>query len=156
MKLRDRRGFMFGMIGMVVSLTATAVLAQTTFPNDPVSGLLEPQPLVPRSLSLLPDPHQMTWARQSLNEMQTVRVGMTRTQLVSVFERAGGLYAIPTTAPLSGVYSYRKCPYFKVNVEFQPVRKPHKDKFGAIWTPEDAKDVITKISKPYLEQVYSD
>ncbi len=155
MELRSRRGFIFG-IAAVISLSAKALSAQTTFPNDPMSSLLEPQPLVPRSLSVQPDPQQTQWASQALTEMQTVRVGMTRAQMANVFERAGGLYLLPITAPLSGVYSYRKCPYFKVNVDFQPVRKAQKDKFGSVWTPEDPKDVITKISKPFLEQVYSD
>ncbi len=155
MELRSRRGFIFG-IAAVISLSAKALSAQTTFPNDPMSSLLEPQPLVPRSLSVQPDPQQTQWASQALTEMQTVSVGMTRAQMANVFERAGGLYLLPITAPLSGVYSYRKCPYFKVNVDFQPVRKAQKDKFGSVWTPEDPKDVITKISKPFLEQVYSD
>lgn len=155
MALSSRHGFLSG-ISALISLSAMACSAQTTFPNDPISSLLEPQPLMPRSLSVQPDPQQTRWAIQALTEMQTVHVGMTRAQLEYVFEPAGGVYLARATAPLIGVYSYRRCAYFKVNVEFQPVRKPQKDKFGSVWTPEDPKDVITKISKPFLEQVYSD
>lgn len=98
----------------------------------------------------------MAWAGRALMNMQTVRVGMTRDQMESTFGRAGGAYPSRGTAPLIGVYSYRECPYFKVDVEFQPVRKPQRDASGSVWTPEDPKDVITKISKPFLEQVYLD
>lgn len=98
----------------------------------------------------------MTWVAQALGQMQTVHVGLTRAQMASIFERAGGSYAARGTAPLLGVYSYRQCPYFKVNVEFQPVNKPQRDASGSVWTPEDPQDVITKISKPFVEQVYYD
>lgn len=96
------------------------------------------------------------WVSRALTQIQTVHVGMTRSQMDSVFGRAGGAYALPATAPLAGVYSYRECPYFKVQVEFQPVRKPVRNTSGDVSAPEDPGDVISKISKPYLEQVYSD
>lgn len=83
--------------------------------------------------------------------MQTMRVGMARTHMEVMFARAGGAYVTRATAPLLGVYSFRECLFFKVDVEFQPVRKPERDISGSIWTPEDPKDVITKISNPYLE-----
>lgn len=85
-----------------------------------------------------------------------MRVGMARTHMEVMFARAGGAYVTRATAPLLGVYSFRECPFFKVDVEFQPVRKPERDISGSIWTSEDPKDVITKISNPYLEQAYYD
>lgn len=151
-----RLGFVFGFAGVMVSLVGGASPAQADYLNDPLSGFLGSRPTVPRSLSVQPDPQQTLWAAQALAQMQTVHVGMTRAQLRNAFEPAGGAYPARGTAPLIGVYSYRKCPYFKVNVEFQPVHKPQKDAFGSVWTPEDPKDVITKISKPFLEQVYYD
>lgn len=99
------------------------------------------------------------WEKLTLLEkarMHTIKVGMTRAQLMEVYQRAGGLTAARNTAPLIGTYSYQKCEYYKVNVEFAPVQPPVRGEDGILRTAEDPQDVITKISPPFLEQVYGD
>jgi hypothetical protein len=156
MELHNRRGFIAGIVGLIIGLGTRASSAQAFSPDDPLSSLFGPQPAPSRSSIVQPDPKHMLWASQALVQMQTVRVGMTRSQMEGVFAPAGGFHAVRTTAPLNGSYSFRECPFFKVDVEFEPVRKPQRDNSGNLRTPEDPKDVITKISKPYLEQVYYD
>jgi hypothetical protein len=45
----------------------------------------------------------------------------------------------------------RECPYFKVDVEFQAVGRPDRDGSGRVTLVEDGRDLISKISKPYLQ-----
>lgn len=99
------------------------------------------------------------WEKLTLLEkaqMHTIKVGMTRAQLLQVYKRASGLTAARNTAPLIGTYSYQKCEYYKVNVEFAPVQPPVRGEDGILRTAEDLQDVITKISEPFLQQVYQD
>jgi hypothetical protein len=79
------------------------------------------------------------WVEKSLEEMQTIKVGMTRGQLLKVFTEEGGLSSRTTQT-----FVYRDCPYFKVDVVFKPVGKL-QDKLSKV-----AKDKIATISKPYL------
>src|SRR5258706_14900875 len=54
------------------------------------------------------------WVQQSLEHMKTIKVGMTREQLKTVFTYPGGSHAeLPET------FEYQKCPWFKVEVEFK-------------------------------------
>jgi len=69
-----------------------------------------------------------------LREMSTIKVGMTRRELSTVFTTEGGL----STAS-QRTYVYRHCPYIKVDVEFEPVGPREADE-----------DVIARMSKPYL------
>ena len=156
MNINSRRGFLLGMALLVIGIAIATQPAQAASPNASSGSHFEPLAAPMRSPFAQPDPQQMRWASQALAQLQSVHIGMTRAQMAGVLERAGGAYAARATAPLTGVYSLRSCPYFKVDVEFQPVRKPQRDQYGSVWTPEDPKDVITKISKPYLEQVYYD
>lgn len=84
---------------------------------------------------------QTKWIAKSLSEMQTVKVGMTRAQLTKVFTTEGGLSAREWRR-----YVYRECSYIKVDVEFKPVGTSKKYPHA-----ESRNDVITKISKPFLE-----
>lgn len=141
---------------LAVSFAIGARPAQAVPPNASPGSLFSP-PSAPLRLPYDPtDPQQKLWLKWAAAKTQAVHVGMTRAQMIGLLERAGGAYASRETAPLIGVYNLCKCPYFKVSIEFAPVRQPQRDKFGSVWTPEDPKDVITKVSKPYLEQVYSD
>lgn len=56
------------------------------------------------------------WIAQSLREMETIKVGMTRADLLKVFTEEGGL-----STRTQRQYVYRECPYIKVAVEFEPV-----------------------------------
>ena len=88
--------------------------------------------------------HQV-WVEQSLRTMNTIKVGMTRRQLMKVFTYPDGLWSVSRTRQ---TFAYRDCPSFLINVEFKPVGtlKPGMR--------ESADDRITKISKPYIEQVF--
>src|SRR6266850_4946318 len=56
------------------------------------------------------------WIAQSLREMETIKVGMTRADLLRVFREEGGL-----STRTQRQYVYRECLYIKVAVEFEPV-----------------------------------
>jgi hypothetical protein len=74
----------------------------------------------------------------ALKRMQAVQPGMTRATLLAVFTTEGGV-----SSRLHRTFVSRDCPYFKVDVEFQVSSVPGRD--------EDARDVIVKISRPYLQ-----
>jgi hypothetical protein len=79
------------------------------------------------------------WIAKSLKEIETVKVGMTRGDLLKVFSEEGGLSTRTWRR-----YVYRECPYIKVDVEFQPVGEPAKP-------TQNPQDKIIKISRPFLE-----
>ncbi len=87
-----------------------------------------------------------TWVTEVLEKMQTVAPGMTREALYRVFRTEGGL-----STGLQRTFVSRDCPYFKVDVEFQAVGRPEKDATGRVTSIEDDKDLILKISRPYLQ-----
>jgi hypothetical protein len=89
---------------------------------------------------------QTKWIADSLIEMKTIKVGMTRADLLKVFATEGGL-----STRLNRTYVYRKCPLIKVDVEFQPVGRPARDARGRVTLTEADGDVIEKISRPYLD-----
>jgi len=78
------------------------------------------------------------WVESSLKDIQTIKVGMTRKDLLTIFTTEGGI-----SVPQSRQFAYKKCPYFKVHVEFE-LSQPDK-------RTESPDDKIIKISKPYLE-----
>ena len=82
--------------------------------------------------------HQQ-WLTTAMKEMQTVRPGMTRADLLKVFRGEGGL-----STRRSRRYVYHGSPYIKVNVDFDPVG-------NADGLSEQPDDKIVKISQPYLE-----
>ena len=86
------------------------------------------------------------WIVKSLREMEKIRVGMTRADLLKVFTVEGGL-----STGLNRRYVYRECPYIKVDVEFEPVGRPARDAQGRVTLIEADGDVIKGISKPYLD-----
>lgn len=86
------------------------------------------------------------WISDSLREMKTIEVGKTRAELLEVFTTEGGL-----SNGLRRTYVYRKCPYIKVDVEFEAVGRPAQDAEGRVTLEESDIDTIKKISKPYLE-----
>jgi hypothetical protein len=85
------------------------------------------------------------WVGEALLEIETVKVGMTRGQLLAVFEMEGGVFS-----GLRRTYVYRRCPTIKVDVEFEAVGRPSRDAEGRVTMIESDQDVITKMSRPYL------
>ncbi len=79
------------------------------------------------------------WIADSLKEIQTVKAGMTRDQLLRVFTTEGGL-----SNRITRTYVYHKCPYIKVDVQFKPVGNE-----GNL-LEERGEDVIAGVSRPYL------
>jgi hypothetical protein len=78
------------------------------------------------------------WLFKAAGRVQTIKPGNTRGDLFKVFTTEGGL-----STSMRRAYVYRTCPYIKVMVHFRPAGKT-KD-------CEDTKDIIIKISKPYLQ-----
>ena len=90
------------------------------------------------------DPDHIKWVESSLKEMETVKVGMTRSDLLKVFREEGGV-----STRKQRTYAYRLCPYFKVTVEFKPVGDERAFR-------ESADDEIVKISGPFLQRMIID
>jgi hypothetical protein len=91
------------------------------------------------------------WIANSLKEIQKIKVGMTRGDLLKVFTTEGGL-----STGLTRTFVYRECPYIKVDVEFKPVGRPARNADGRVTLVESKEDVISNISKPYLEWMVID
>ena len=81
------------------------------------------------------------WVQRSLTAIETIKVGMTRQDLLKLFTVEGGI-----STRTSRTYVFRECPYIKVNVRFEPVGAP-QDKLKG-----HDQDRIISISKPYLER----
>lgn len=76
-------------------------------------------------------------------ECQKIKPGMTRADLLKLFTTEGGI-----SAAMHREFVFHSCPYIKVDVEFTLSDKQQRDERPA--------DIITKISKPYLELPISD
>jgi hypothetical protein len=78
-------------------------------------------------------------------EMQTIKSGMTREELLRVFVEEGGI-----STRFERRYAYRNCPYIKVDLKFESIGAPD-DKLTNF-----PKDKIKQISKPFLEWSIND
>ena len=67
------------------------------------------------------------WVAQALKRMQTIKPGMTREALLTVFTTEGGL-----STGLQRTFVSRDCPFFKVDVEFQAVGRSNRDGNGRL------------------------
>ena len=76
---------------------------------------------------------------KSLTSIQTIKVGMTRRDLLTLFTEDGGIQFMGSER-----YVYKQCPIIKVDVTFTPSAGGHSN------------DRIKSISKPYLESPFSD
>lgn len=85
------------------------------------------------------------WVLESLVRMETIKPGMTRAVLFKVFTEEGGLYSRTT-----GHYVLRDCPYFKVDVEFEPVGP---GTIGRTVAEGSDSDIIKTISRPYIQRM---
>jgi hypothetical protein len=89
---------------------------------------------------------QVAWVEEVLTLIQTIKPGMTRKTLLSVFTTEGGL-----STGLRRTYVSRDCPYFKVDVEFRAVGRHDRDEGGRVTLVEGDEDIIVKVSRPYLQ-----
>ena len=86
------------------------------------------------------DQPYLQWLSKSLASVQTIKVGMTRRDLLTLFREDGGLQSVKTER-----YVYKQCPIIKVDVTF------------SVTTMSDhLNDRIKSISKPYLESPFFD
>ncbi len=87
--------------------------------------------------------HEHTkWIDHVMRSISTIKPGMTREDLFTVFTGEGGL-----STRKQRRYVYKHCPYIKVDVEFSPVGDTANPDPAA----ENPEDRIVKISRPYLE-----
>ena len=94
--------------------------------------------------------HQ-AWVSQALEKIESVKPGMTRSELLKVFTTEGGL-----STGLHRTYISRDCPYFKVTVDFEAIGRPSRDKDGRVTLVEDSRDIIVSVSPPYLQFAIAD
>src|SRR5258708_23050027 len=92
-----------------------------------------------------PQEHR-AWVAQALQKMQTIQPGMIRKDLLEVFTTEGGL-----STGLKRTYLSQECPYFKVDVEFEAIGRPNRDGEGRVTLVEDNRDIIVKVSRPYIQ-----
>jgi hypothetical protein len=89
----------------------------------------------------------IAWVGEVLDRMDTIKPGMTRERLLTVFTTEGGL-----STRDQQTYVSSDCPLFKVNVTFRPFN-PTYDHEGRLDLFKDERDTILTISQPYV--VYS-
>ena len=75
-----------------------------------------------------------------LAECHKIKPGMPRAELLKVFATEGGL-----STARHRTYVYRGCPYIMIDVEFTPSEP------GQNVLEERPTDIISKVSKPYLD-----
>jgi hypothetical protein len=85
-------------------------------------------------------PAQTRWVTGVMMDIQTIKPGMTRQDLLKVFTTEGGL-----STRTQQTYVHKDCPYVKVDVVFKPVGD------GGATGMEGPRDEITRISQPYLQ-----
>jgi hypothetical protein len=96
------------------------------------------------------DEDRTIWVGRALDRIETIKPGMTRDELLTVFETQGGL-----SSPLHRSFVSRDCRYFKVDVEFKYAKASQLDAEGRV-AVEDGQDIIVTVSRPYLQYGVSD
>jgi len=85
------------------------------------------------------------WLEERYTEATSIREGMSRAELMKVFEEDGGLQRIP-----AGRYVLRSCRMIKVEAEFEV-------EYGQAYKVKPDEELkIRVISKPYLEYMHTD
>ena len=74
------------------------------------------------------DAEQARWIVGNLPEMESIKIGMTRKELLKVFMEEGGLSTRQWRQ-----YVYRRCGYVKVEVEFAPAGDPNSVVVSSSW-----------------------
>jgi hypothetical protein len=118
-----------------------------------LTALSGPSPLqaTARSGQAPSSANHISWVAEALKRMQAIQPGMTRADLLNVFTTEGGLFT-----GLQRTFVSRDCPYFKVDVEFEAVGRPNRDASGRVTLEEGKRDIIVRISRPYLQFTVAD
>jgi hypothetical protein len=93
----------------------------------------------------------VAWVGDAMVRMYGIKAGMRRSDLLKVFKTEGGI-----STGLYRTYASRDCIYFKVDVEFEAVGRPNRNGDGRVTSIEDPRDIIRKISRPYVAFVVTD
>ncbi len=123
--------------------TSFAVLACTIL----LAGLtptMADNPFDPIPAAIAAQREHTEWVGRCLHDMETIKVGMTRAQLMKVFTTEGGL-----SSRTQEQFVYGGCEYFKVRVTFTPV-SPSDGFF------RDPNDKIASISEPIVQFTITD
>jgi hypothetical protein len=92
------------------------------------------------------------WLTHLSEKMEAIKPGMTRWDVLKVFRTDGGRTANLKNAGLPTVlrqtFVSQDSPYFRIDVEFAPVTRVD-GRLGFL--PEDNRDVILRVSKPYVQ-----
>lgn len=88
----------------------------------------------------------VAWVAESLKRMLTVKPGMSRDQLLLVFSTEGGI-----STALQRTFVSRDCPFFKVDVAFRRATNPDEGAARKDLLVERGDDLVTTISRPYLQ-----
>ena len=110
-----------------------ARLAQFMFICVVCIGALAQNESQPQAVTI--DKEHTAWIVSTLHSIQTIKPGMTRSDLTKLFTEQGGLSTMSQST-----YVYRQCPFIKINVTFTVSSKE-----------ELPTDRITEVSRPYLE-----
>jgi hypothetical protein len=94
------------------------------------------------------DQEHTKWIDHVMRSISTIKPGMTRRDILTVFTEEGGL-----STRTQRRYVYKHCPYIKVDVEFSPVNDMGENHNAAV---ENSEDRIIKVSRPYLEYSIAD
>jgi hypothetical protein len=85
------------------------------------------------------------WIAAVLKEIETIKVGMTRKDILKVFTTEGGL-----STRSRRTFVHKECVYIKVDVEFKPIKQKEQK------LKELPDDQIISISRPYLQWSITD
>ncbi len=107
-----------------------------------VVGQTDPADAVREVRRAEPAADHVAWVAKVVREMQALKPGMTRAELLKVVNEEGGL-----STRTARRFASRKCPYIKVNVEFKAIGEPD----GAAAGSASSRDEIIKVSAPFLE-----
>jgi hypothetical protein len=110
-----------------------------------IGGSASSRPVQSASAEPCAQDHE-AWLTQVLGKMETIKPGMTRFDLLKVFRTQGGL-----PRGLRETFVSQDCPYFKIDVEFEPVAGLDNGGVRFSASPRDNRDVIVKVSKPYVQ-----
>jgi len=88
------------------------------------------------------DREHTMWIASVMDSIHTVKPGMTRQDLLKVFNTEGGL-----SSRIHRIYVFKGCRYIKVTVEFQPVEHQNDSQSQK----EMPTDRIVAISMPFLQ-----
>jgi hypothetical protein len=132
-----------GLVAPHATLAAAIVLGFVCFLTKPSTSATQSK--VFKQQSEEEEKHHK-WLRERMEEAHSIKVGMSRAELLKVFDPDGGRDLIP---PIR--YVLDSCSLIKVDVQFEiPKGTP------IAHLPPDNELKITSISKPYLEPMFMD